>query len=123
MRGAVDLIDGKDQDPTKLTSTHLMHTILEAYNMHLMDRHRSEVMFEEIQPNTNTLSQKMSGMGYQLIYNHRFLPFIQSKLSTTRTILRYTTEGLDKLELRNIIKFAQLKREVLETDSAGRTTK
>ena len=65
LRGSVELIDENDQDPTKLTSAHLMHTILQSYSMHLTDRHRSEVMFTEIEGNSNTLSQKKLGMGYQ----------------------------------------------------------
>ena len=117
MHGAVQLIDNSDQDPMKLTSTNLMHKILDSYNMHLMDRSRSEVMFTEIQPNTNTLSQKMIGMGYQLIYEHRFLPFIQSRLSTSRTLLRYTSEGLDELEVGNVVNFSKLKTVKIQVDA------
>ena len=117
MHGAVQLIDETDQDPTKLTSTNLMHKILESYNVHLMDRSRSEVMFTEIQANTNSLSQKMKGMGYQLIYDHRFLPFIQSKLSTSRTILRCTSEGLDQLEVGSAVNFAKLKTVKIQVDA------
>ena len=117
MHGAVQLIDDSDQDPFKVTSTNLMHKILDSYNMHLMDRSRSEVMFTEIQPNTNTLSQKMTGMGYQLIYDHRFLPFIQSRLSTSRTLLRYTSEGLDEMEVGNVVNFSKLKTVKIQVDA------
>ena len=122
MHGAVQLIDDHDQDPTKLTSTNLMNKIIESYNMHLMDRHRSEVMFSEIQPNTNSLSQKMTGMGYQLIYDHRFLPFIQSKLSTSRTLLRYTSEGLDEREIGNVVNFNKLKTITIQVAASNNRT-
>ena len=108
MRSVVEVIDQKEQDPTKLTSANLMHTIIASYDIHLMDRRRSALMFAEIQPNINQYTQKMTGMGYQLIYDHRFLPFIQSKLSTSRTLLRYASHELDQLEIGNAVKFYKL---------------
>ena len=85
-----------------------MNGFLTAFETFLMARNKSEKMFISVQPNVNPLTQKVNGMGYQLVYDHRFRPFIESKLYQSATLLTYASAGLDPNVMSNIINFDEL---------------
>ena len=100
-------------DPQEIPSKHLMNGLLTSFETFLLARNKSEKMFFSVQPNVNPLATKMNGMGYQLVYDHRFRPFIESKLYQSQTLLTYASAGLDPDVMSDIINFDELNTETV----------
>lgn len=79
-KDTIELFAKQDNGPSKITSSELLTHLSTAFDTHLMSRKRSERTFYAVQENGNPYSCKVNGMGYQLVYNHRFRPFIDSNL-------------------------------------------
>ena len=106
--GIMKLMTSFETNPTKMTSAQLIKELMSAYDTQVMSRNRSEVMFTQAVPNTNQYSAKIPGMSHQIMYDHRFRPFIESNLNTSRALLRYSSEGLEETELRHVLDFSKL---------------
>lgn len=105
----IKVMDSKKNNPVLIKSHELMTALTHTIDAHITARKRTERMFTNVIPNLNTYSQKMKGMGYQFEFDHRFRPFIENKLSSAQVLLTYTVNGLNEVELRNIIDFDKLK--------------
>ena len=117
----IGFLDDKDNNPHRLTSTDIMSRIQTSLEAQLTKRKRSERMFSSVMPNLNPYSNKMGGMTHQLVYDHRFQPYLNSKLYTSHTILNYTSLGLEQTQLSNVLKFGELKRLVVGDPPQGNT--
>ncbi|MCG7868800.1 MAG: hypothetical protein JAY74_20820 [Candidatus Thiodiazotropha taylori] len=107
-KDTIELFAKQENDPSKITSSELMTLLSTAFDTNLMSRKRSERMFYAVQENVNPYSRKLNGMGYQLVYDHRFRPFVDSKLYHSQTLLTYASEGLNESDLSNVLNFENL---------------
>lgn len=75
-----ELLHKVNMDPQAIYSKDISSRLITAFDLYLLHAKQSERMFTSIQPNHNSLTTEWFGMGYQLVSDDRFRPYIDNIL-------------------------------------------